>query len=128
VNFSVYSKNADAVELLLFDNAEDSSPARKILLDRKINKTYHYWHVFVSGITAGQIYGYRIQGPNQPERGLRFDPNKVLLDPYGKAVVIPETIRRRDESRTHIFLEDRTRVRCNEATHFCIQILQRSRS
>ncbi len=94
VNFSVYSKNADAVELLLFDNAEDSSPARKILLDRKTNKTYHYWHVFVPGIAAGQIYGYRVHGPNQPERGMRFDPNKVLLDPYGKAVVVPETYNR----------------------------------
>ena len=95
VNFSVYSKNASMVELLLFNKAEDSFPAPKILLDRKTNKTYHYWHVFVPGIGAGQIYGYRIHGPNQPDRGMLFDPNKVLLDPYAKAVVVPETYSRK---------------------------------
>jgi glycogen operon protein len=90
VNFSVYSKNADAVELLFFDNVEDLTPTRKILLDRKTDKTYHYWHVFVPGIGAGQIYAYRVYGKNIPEQGLCFDPDKVLLDPYGRAVIVPE--------------------------------------
>jgi glycogen operon protein len=94
VNFSIFSKNAKAVELLLFDRADNPKPVRTIHLDPKINKTYHYWHVFVPDIQAGQIYGYRVYGPFKPERGLRFDPQKVLLDPYGKAVVIPETYNR----------------------------------
>jgi len=94
VNFSVFSKSATAVELLLFDRAGDPKPVRTIRFDPKVNKTYHYWHVFVPDVQAGQIYGYRIHGPFAPERGMRFDPQKVLLDPYGKAVVIPETYNR----------------------------------
>ena len=90
VNFSVFSKNADAVELLLFDHAADSRPYRTILLDPKKNRTYHYWHVFVPDIGAGQVYGYRVHGPCEPERGMRFDSGKVLLDPYGRAVVVPD--------------------------------------
>ncbi len=88
-NFSLFSRNATAVELLLFDHREASTPARTLRLDPKINKTYHYWHVFVPGVRAGQIYGYRVHGPFEPEHGLRFDADKVLLDPYGKAVAIP---------------------------------------
>jgi len=72
---------------LLFDRADDPQPAAVIHLDRKQNKTFYYWHVFVSGIGAGQIYAYRVHGPFAPERGHRFDGNKVLLDPYAKAVV-----------------------------------------
>jgi glycogen operon protein len=94
VNFSVYSKNADAVELLLFDEADDPIPARTIFLDPKKNKTYHYWHIFIRDIKPGQIYGYRVHGPSDPDRGMRFDPGKVLLDPYGKAVVVPEKYNR----------------------------------
>ena len=89
VNFSVFSKNADAVELLFFDQAEDPVPSRTILLDPKRNRTYHYWHVFVPGVGTGQIYAYRVHGPCDPERGLCYDPGKVLLDPYGRAVVVP---------------------------------------
>ena len=94
VNFSVFSKSATAVELLLFDRADASSPIRTVRLDHHENRTYHYWHVFVPGVEAGQIYGYRVNGPFKPEHGMRFDPQKVLLDPYGKAVVIPETYNR----------------------------------
>ena len=99
VNFSVFSKNADAVELLLFEHPEDAAPRRTILLDPKKNRTYHYWHVFVPNIGQGQIYGYRVFGAYQPERGMRFDPGKVLLDPYGKAAVVPETYDRNAASR-----------------------------
>ena len=99
VNFSVFSKNADAVELLLFEHLEDAAPVRTIVLDPKKNKTYHYWHVFVPNIGQGQIYGYRVFGAYQPERGMRFDPGKVLLDPYGKAAVVPETYDRNAASR-----------------------------
>ena len=90
VNFSVFSKNATSVELLLFDRAEDARPVREIRLDPKTNRTNHYWHVFVPFLEAGHIYGYRVNGPYEPGWGLRFDPEKVLFDPYGKAVIVPE--------------------------------------
>jgi isoamylase len=89
VNFSVYSKNAAAVELLLFDRADDARPARVIPLEANKNRTYFYWHVFVPGLQCGQIYGFRVSGPFEPEKGLRFDGQKVLLDPYGKALATP---------------------------------------
>jgi isoamylase len=89
VNFSVYSKNAIGVELLLFDQVDDPWPARVIPLDPAKNRTYFYWHVFVPGLHAGQIYGYRVSGPFIPEKGIRFDALKVLLDPYGKALATP---------------------------------------
>jgi isoamylase len=94
VSFSVYSKNAAAVELLLFDRADDAHPSRTIPLDPAKNRTYYYWHVFVPGLRVGQIYGYRVAGPYEPGRGLRFDPGKVLLDPYGKGVVVPTSYSR----------------------------------
>jgi hypothetical protein len=50
----------------------------------------HYWHVFVPGVRPGQIYGYRVDGPLAPANGLRFDSAKVLLDPYGRGVVVPK--------------------------------------
>ncbi len=99
MNFSVFSKNATSVELLLFDHAEDSRPVSEIRLDPRTNRTNHYWHVFVPGIDAGQIYGYRVHGPYDPGWGLRFDPEKVLLDPYGKAVIVPEGYNRQVASQ-----------------------------
>jgi isoamylase len=89
VNFSVYSKGAESIELLLFDNVEAVNPARVITLDARKQRTYFYWHVFVPGLTSGQLYGFRAVGPFKPELGMRFDGNKVLLDPYGRAVAIP---------------------------------------
>ena len=90
VNFSLFSKNSTLVELLLFNHVDDAKPARIISLDSWKNRTYHYWHVLVPDLRPGQIYGYRVQGPFEPQRGLRFDPEKVLIDPYGRAVVIPK--------------------------------------
>jgi len=89
VNFSLYSKNSMALELLLFDDVDDSEPARVIKLDPQLNRTFHYWHVFVTGLKPGQMYGYRAYGPFDPKRGHRFDAQKVLLDPYGRGVAIP---------------------------------------
>jgi hypothetical protein len=89
VNFSVFSRQATRVDLLLFDSAEAAQPARVIELDPRTHRTYHYWHVFVPGIGTGQLYAYRAFGPFDPAQGLRFDPSKVLLDPYGRAVVLP---------------------------------------
>ena len=98
-NFSVFSKHATAAQLLLFDKVDDPEPSRVIDLDPRVNRTYHYWHAFVPGVTAGQLYGYRLAGPLDPVRGLRFDPNKLLLDPYGKCVARPAR-RSREAART----------------------------
>ncbi|MEM1094165.1 MAG: glycogen debranching protein GlgX [Bacteroidota bacterium] len=86
INFSVFSKNSTAVELLLFDRAEDGTPSRIIPLDPAVNKTFYYWHVCVPGLEAGQLYGYRVYGPFDPLQGHRFDGWKVLIDPYARAV------------------------------------------
>jgi isoamylase len=89
VNFSLFSKHASSIDLLLFDHVDDAKPARVVHLDPVVNHTYHYWHVFVPGLRAGQIYGFRAHGPFEPSNGYWFDSGKVLLDPYGRAVVVP---------------------------------------
>jgi isoamylase len=94
VNFSVFSRAATRVELLLFEREDDARPARVIPLDPLANRTYHYWHVLVPGVRSGQMYGYRVHGPWDPANGMRSDPSKVLLDPYGRAVVVPKDYRR----------------------------------
>jgi len=94
VNFSIFSRNASCIELLLFDREDDARPAATIRLDPATNRTYHYWHVFVPGVHAGQIYSYRAEGPHAPASGMRFDPSKVLLDPYGRGVVVPKSYNR----------------------------------
>ena len=94
VNFSIFSKNATAVELLFFDHEDDVRPSRIIHLDPERNKTFYYWHVFVRGVRPGQLYGYRVQGPNAPEQGNRFDGQKVLLDPYARVVAVGENYSR----------------------------------
>lgn len=93
-NFSLFSRSAAQIDLLLFDRVDDDRPARVIPVDPAANHTYHYWHVFVPGIEAGQIYGFRAYGPFEPAWGLRFDPSKVLLDPYGRATVVPKNYSR----------------------------------
>ena len=89
VNFSVFAKNATAVDLLLFDDERAVAPAAIIPLDPRRHHTYHYWHAFVAGIAAGQVYAYQVDGPFAPDRGLRFDRHKALLDPYGRGVAVP---------------------------------------
>jgi isoamylase len=94
VNFSLFSRSATGVELLLFDREDDARPARVIPVDPSTSRTYHYWHVFVPGVQPGQIYGYRVAGPFDPASGMRFDPAKVLLDPYGRSVAVPKNYSR----------------------------------
>jgi glycogen operon protein len=93
-NFSVYSKHATSVDLLFFDGAEDARPSRVIPINPATNRRYHYWHVFVPGVKAGQIYGYRVSGAFDPANGMRFDPFKLLLDPYAFAVTVPQSYSR----------------------------------
>ncbi|HQG31669.1 MAG TPA: glycogen debranching enzyme, partial [Deltaproteobacteria bacterium] len=88
VNFSIFSKSCASVELLFFDDPDDGKPARVIRLDPARNRTFHYWHVFVRNIKPGQLYGYRVHGPHDPAKGLFFDGDKLLIDPYSKAVAI----------------------------------------
>jgi isoamylase len=90
VNFSVFSRRGTAVELLLFDRVDDATPSHVIELHPRRHRTYHYWHAFVPGIAPGQCYGYRVHGPHDPARGLRFDPEKLLLDPYARCVARPK--------------------------------------
>jgi isoamylase len=91
VNFSVFSKRATQIELLLFGDRNAATPERIIPLDPNSNRTYHYWHTFVPDLEPGQVYAYRAHGAFAPERGLRFDGDKVLLDPYGRAVAVPDS-------------------------------------
>jgi glycogen operon protein len=93
-NFSLFSKHATSVELLLFDHVDDARAARVVRLEPTFNRTYHYWHVFVPAVGAGQIYGYRVDGPFDPAAGMRFDRSKVLIDPYGRSVAVPGNHRR----------------------------------
>ena len=93
-NFSVFSRSAASIDLLLFDRVDDARPSRVISMEPSTNRTYHYWHVFVPGLEVGQIYGYRAFGPFDLDRGLRFDSSKVLLDPYGRAISVPRNYSR----------------------------------
>src|SRR5262249_10310684 len=94
VNFSLFSRSATGVELLFFDREDEARPSRVVRLDPADHRTYHYWHTFVPGVRPGQLYGYRVEGPSSPANGLRFDPAKVLLDPYGRGVVVPKNYSR----------------------------------
>jgi glycogen operon protein len=87
VNFSLFSYHATEVELLLFDRPDQVQPSTVFRLDPESHRTGSYWHIFIRGLKAGQLYGYRLHGPYQPEQGLRFDPAKLLLDPYARAVI-----------------------------------------
>jgi isoamylase len=82
VNFALYSKFAEQVYLLLFDDPY-SDPTDIIEIK---NRTKYIWHTFISGIWPGQLYGYKVKGQHIPEKGLRFNENKLLLDPYAKAI------------------------------------------
>lgn len=81
VNFCLYSENASDVYLCLYDK-ENKETARIRLRER----THHVWHIYLPGIGPGQLYGYRVDGPYLPEEGHRFNKNKLLLDPYAKAI------------------------------------------
>jgi isoamylase len=85
VNFSIYSEGATGVELWLFD--ESGKGVRRVIPIRE--STGHCWHCYVPGIKPGELYGYRVQGPYDPEAGLRFNSSKLLIDPFAKALANP---------------------------------------
>jgi len=86
VNFVLFSRHATGVRLDFYQKPDDSSPSRIIHLDPVRHRTGDVWHVWVRGISPGQLYGYRIEGPYRPEEGHRFNPHKLLLDPYARAL------------------------------------------
>ena len=82
-NFAIYSEKAEKVELCLFDEPA-SKTEREHISPREV--TGHVWHCYLSGIGPGQLYGYRVQDPYEPQNGLRFNPAKLLIDPYATAI------------------------------------------
>ncbi len=86
VNFALFSRHASRVRVELFDRAADATPARVVDLDPGRNRTGDVWHVWIEGISPGQLYGYRVDGPYQPSEGHRFDFNKLLVDPFATAI------------------------------------------
>ena len=96
VNFSVFSTHASGMEIVFFDHDGASEPSRAITLDPTQNRTSSYWHICVPGIKPGQLYGFRADGPYEPSIGYRFDPQKLLIDPYGKSVSVGRGYSRAD--------------------------------
>src|SRR5229473_636470 len=83
VNFAIFSEHATGIELCLFDNIDAPHENARVPLREQ---TGQVWHVFLPEVRPGQLYGYRVAGPYQPNHGLRFNDSKLLLDPYAKAI------------------------------------------
>ena len=83
VNFALYAENATDVDLCLFNSTEDKAESERI---RIVEVSHHVWHIYLPDIKPGQLYGYRVYGPYEPENGHRFNPNKLLIDPYAKSI------------------------------------------
>jgi len=86
VQFAVFSRNATRMWLVLFDDPRSGRPVSEIELDPRRDRVGDVWMVTVPSIASGQLYAYRADGPRAPERGLYFDPDLLLLDPYARAV------------------------------------------
>ncbi|MFM2486797.1 glycogen debranching protein GlgX [Celerinatantimonas yamalensis] len=100
INFSLYSKSATKVTLLLFKSINSRKAYQHIRYDPQVNRTDNYWHIFVEGLSAGTLYGFQVDGPYVPENGMRFDASKVLCDPYAKEIRFPKNYSRASYS-TH---------------------------
>ena len=85
VRFAVFSRHATAVDLLLYDDPR-AEPAHRFTLDPARHRTGDVWHAEVDGVGPGQVYAFAVDGPFAPEHGHRFNPRRVLLDPYGTGV------------------------------------------
>ena len=87
VNFTIFTRHATSVELLLFKKSDSKIPFQTIVLEKKINRTFYSWHVYVIDLPVGTWYNWRIDGSNEPkEAGLNFDKNKQLIDPWARVV------------------------------------------
>ncbi len=83
VNFALFSENATGAQLCLFDSDAADSPVTTLQMTEQTN---YVWHIYLPGVKPGQRYGFRVEGPYDPANGQRFNPNKLLLDPYAKAI------------------------------------------
>jgi isoamylase len=83
VNFALFSENATGVELCLFDRPDQEKETHRIRMEERTNQV---WHVYLPEVRPGQLYGYRVDGPHDPQAGHRFNANKLLIDPYAKAL------------------------------------------
>ncbi len=83
VNFALFSENATGVELCLFDKKDDKAEKHRIKI---VERTHHSWHVYIPGLKPGQLYGFRVHGPYEPNEGHRFNSKKLLIDPYARAI------------------------------------------
>jgi glycogen operon protein len=83
VNFALFSAASESAQICLFDGPQSKQESRRIPF---VERTNGVWHAYVEGLGPGQLYGYRVQGPYDPAKGLRFNANKLLLDPYAKAI------------------------------------------
>jgi isoamylase len=83
VNFALYAENATGVDVCLFNSVNDETENIKFSIKEH---TSHIWHIYVTGLLPGQLYGYRVLGPYEPEKGFRFNQNKLLIDPNAKAI------------------------------------------
>jgi len=83
VNFAIFTENATGVQLCLFD-AQDTT--KELAVVSMTENTDLIWHIYINGLKPGQLYGYRVDGPYEPEKGHRYNPNKLLVDPYAKAI------------------------------------------
>jgi len=86
IQFSIFSRHASAVTLLLFESDRADSAFSGIRLDPAVNRTGDIWHILVEGLPERQIYAYKIDGPYAPEAGHRYNKNKLLLDPHARAI------------------------------------------
>ena len=95
-NFALYSRFATGVTLLLYNASDPKTPIRQYHFDPLINKTFQVWHCWIPAALApdAAYYAYRVEGPDEPEAGHRFDPEKILLDPYAPAVYFPPAFSR----------------------------------
>ncbi len=93
-NFSLYSKHATGLTLLCYTEEDPAKPVFEFRFRHPAHKTGNVWHcrIPVSELRAATLYAYRVDGPHDPEQGHRFDPQKVLLDPYAPSVFFPPEV------------------------------------
>ncbi|MBI1345924.1 glycogen debranching protein GlgX [bacterium] len=82
-NFAIFSEHADSIDLCLFNSPEDTQESHRIPLKEQTDQV---WHAYLPDVRPNQCYGYRVHGPYEPQRGHRFNPQKLVLDPYAKAI------------------------------------------
>ncbi|NBB99625.1 MAG: glycogen debranching protein GlgX [Bacteroidetes bacterium] len=86
VNFALFSRHATGVWLEFYDAVDDAAPTYRLELTPEKHRTGDIWHIWVKNVPQGQLYGYRVEGPYRPEEGHRFNPYRLLIDPYAPAI------------------------------------------